>query len=824
MLLFLKRKKILLRVLASILLSIFFAHFTTLRFVNAQETIFYDNFDDEREDWKDVYEDWTIAGGGDKYLTTKFDSQETLSLTVPNEDLLELGNYVVSAKVQSVNGVDQMIWFRVNNEYDSYYAVNLRATGWIDSNNIRVKKVVDGDKVWMCQINPVDIGCSIVHGQWYEVRVSAKDETLDVEIKCPVASDFKNIFSITDTQPLLSGTIGLVGWSGSWDQGVEKWFDEVKVESFGVSRLPLVIIPGLGASWNTDAMVHDQSVGLNDWKETPFVNVYDNLIKTAVDGGFVLGENLFFWNYDWRQPVEQIADDFNQFVTNTPQLASASKIDLVGHSLGGLVANAWGQEFGSGKIENLITVGSPHQGAVKAYRALAGGQLGDNLDLGWLAAQLLFQIHRDGFETNAKLAQQVLPVLSDIAPTFDFLKKQGRTVQSSFPNDWLVASQADQTLLPVSSFLLGNTGQTVEEWLNLANRSYLDQLLDLWPDGIVKSSVKGIGDGSVLKKSAYLDGGFNHDLEFNLSHQQIISDSSSVEKIFEVLDQDLSFASAGDVLPSDNLLIFFLASPATLTVDGQVPGDPQLQFIVISNPETKNYQAQITGTGSGNYHLYLGQITPSGNFWSQYQGNTESGQVDSYSFAVNFSDPQPDPLIDQNGLQHLTQAKQLLEELSSQDSNRNLSLATTRLDLAIGFVNQSKFTKAIAEIKKSLNYLSVYRERLDVSQITRYYQAETAMEKMVSGWEAILTNQSLVSSSRAKTNYRAAQSYYSLANKLLRLAQRKKSSIPAIKAISLKKAEQELPELTDHWRQADYALVESRAYLIRLFAKEGFVR
>jgi triacylglycerol esterase/lipase EstA (alpha/beta hydrolase family) len=55
----------------------------------------------------------------------------------------------------------------------------------------------------------------------------------------------------------------------------------------------------------------------------------------------------------------------------------ASRVVLVGHSLGGLVARAYLREFGDAQVSRLITVGTPHHGSMFAW-----------LFPGWCLAQM----------------------------------------------------------------------------------------------------------------------------------------------------------------------------------------------------------------------------------------------------------------------------------------------------------------------------------------------------------------------------------------------------------------------------------------------------
>ena len=600
--------------------------------------------------------------------------------------------------------------------------------------------------------------------------------------------------------------------------------DYIRISEPGAS--PLVLLPGLGASWNTEAMVYKGTVGNGQWKMTPFVNVYDRFIETAKNNGYALGDNFFVWNYDWRKSIPKITEDLDSFIKTTPGLENAEKIDFVGHSLGGLVARTWSQSHGE-KVDELITVGSPHKGAVQAYEALAGGKVSDKVDVGWLAMQLLLQIHRQGFETNAEVIRNLAPVLKDINPTFNFIKKYRRQIpvnQTAYFNDFLDQLNQSQNILGFSHFVLGNTGKTVPEWLFVKNRSSLDEILDLWPDGKTTKIINGVGDGTVLKKSAFLGDNSGSVLEYaDLNHRQLINNQSTIEKIFELLGKfDIQIADAVSVYPLDDLLIFYLASPATLKVNDLSLDNGDLQFVVIPNPDG-DYNAKITGTDNGKYHLYLGQITPSGNFWQTYEGQIEENETKNYEFAIDFDNPSLDPLIDENGSNHLTQAKELLEDLIQEDNNQNLSGSLGHLNSAIDSANQKKWAQEIDKIKNSIYYLSRFRRKLNDSQVLQANKAQRIMEILAAGWEDVLENQNLSKRQNAYREYRRARSYYSLATRLMRLSKRRRKNIPKIKAIFVKQSEDLVNDVKKDWRAKNYSSVEPQGYLARLFAWEGFV-
>ena len=137
---------------------------------------------------------------------------------------------------------------------------------------------------------------------------------------------------------------------------------------------PIIILPGLGGSWDYGA-ISSGTAGTN-WQVPSFITLYKNLIDSLKNAGYVEGTNLFVFGYDWRKGLTDLAGDLNNYVNG---LGLTGKIDFIGHSYGGLVARTYGQNIGIGKIDKIITAGSPHQGVIDAYGLWEGATVWKNV-------------------------------------------------------------------------------------------------------------------------------------------------------------------------------------------------------------------------------------------------------------------------------------------------------------------------------------------------------------------------------------------------------------------------------------------------------------
>ncbi len=86
--------------------------------------------------------------------------------------------------------------------------------------------------------------------------------------------------------------------------------------------------------------------------------------------------NLFIFAYDWRQSNFETADKLREYIRCIQRFYPGTKVDIVAHSMGGLVARRHiVNNPGSHHIRKLISVGSPFLGAPKALDVIETGRL-----------------------------------------------------------------------------------------------------------------------------------------------------------------------------------------------------------------------------------------------------------------------------------------------------------------------------------------------------------------------------------------------------------------------------------------------------------------
>ena len=91
---------------------------------------------------------------------------------------------------------------------------------------------------------------------------------------------------------------------------------------------------------------------------------------------------LFVFAYDWRKSNAESAQALKEYVRCVEQFHPDTKVDLLAHSQGGLVARRYILD-NPGKVDKLITVATPWVGAPKAIYTLETGDAGFSSLLVW---------------------------------------------------------------------------------------------------------------------------------------------------------------------------------------------------------------------------------------------------------------------------------------------------------------------------------------------------------------------------------------------------------------------------------------------------------
>jgi len=86
--------------------------------------------------------------------------------------------------------------------------------------------------------------------------------------------------------------------------------------------------------------------------------------------------DIYVFSYDWRRSNAESAESLNDFI----QSLGVEKVDIVAHSMGGLVTSKYIKQHGTMKVDKIITCGTPYEGSPEAINAVVNFEVlrGDN--------------------------------------------------------------------------------------------------------------------------------------------------------------------------------------------------------------------------------------------------------------------------------------------------------------------------------------------------------------------------------------------------------------------------------------------------------------
>lgn len=493
-----------------------------------------------------------------------------------------------------VSGTDKNLAFRYTDESNWY---DLHFITGTSSTDIVLQRVLNSDQYQ----NRVTVD-GMVNGKIYKVKVEIVGEHIKVFVDNELILDYPDAGG-----RFPSGGIALQASVGA-DPISEVYFDNVVVSSVGSTPTPtptptppsttkVVVAPGFGASWNADAILNCKTNGYSgNWILAPYAeDIYKPLLASLVNHWTVLP-----FYYDWRQQVPQNSGVLGQFIN--AQVVNREKVNLVGHSMGGLVSRAYLEENGNNnKLSKLMTVGSPHQGSVLAYPAWSAGEVWEDNFLTKVAMTILLKRCGGIFGNNRETIRQIAPSTQNLLPTFDYLrdKKTGQikpVSQMSAKNNWLPTDNFSPPFFGTTVGTLSGRGYQTIQTIDVKPRSKKDEKKGNWEDGIPSNRNKVTeGDGTVLTSTSQVDGATNKVI--TQTHSGLVASNEGIQEILNFLSgsniQALRVSNQTFTEPSSALVV--IGYPARLSVldeEGNTVTDKD-GMVFIPNPKSGKYKLKL---------------------------------------------------------------------------------------------------------------------------------------------------------------------------------------------------------------------------------------
>lgn len=432
---------------------------------------------------------------------------------------------------------------------------------------------------------------------------------------------------------------------------------------------PVIIIPGILGSSDKNGI----------WVIDPIFHTYDDLIATLDANGYTPGADLFTMPYDWRQSNVLTALQLRNTINDVQAICHCDKVDLVAHSMGGLVARQYIQ---SDKYENdvdqLIFLGTPHLGSADSYLTWEGGEVGITLRDIFLKFILSREAKKDDFSSLFDYVRnKPISSIRELLPIYDYLRDKDSGVLRTYSNDY-----------PQNAFLENlNTGTAhlFDKGIDITNivgelgttsttntvRVVPSLMLPLWehgyPDGFDGSTVdrgmeKSDGDGTVTASSSeFIISDLN---KLSSSHRFLPTNAEGL--VFKKLtsrDAAVLIRDPRFDIPDFRLLIIKILSPVDVMViapDGKRIGKDFAansgineidgafysgfltddEYITIPNPMDGEYRIETQGTGSGGgYTMAVGYLGDDVSVEREFTATTTSGLITNLDVTVNNVDP-----------------------------------------------------------------------------------------------------------------------------------------------------------------------------------------
>ncbi len=314
---------------------------------------------------------------------------------------------------------------------------------------------------------------------------------------------------------------------------------------------PLIFIPGLFGSMGDEIIP-----GTGDFSFGPAGMVYNEFIYKLESIGYKRDENLFICFYNWKKECAYNAQKYlSETIRNVKRATGSQKVDIIAHSLGGLVSRSYicSKQYGN-DVNKLILIGCPNAGATDAYYAWAEGKVPERNG----SRPFLHHIILEGFLTvyfhnNSSMKEQIheeFKSIHELLPSYGFGKylyyldenhimKYISYNNLKYKNSFLDRlNQMNGIYLKkgINSHLICGTGNATGKSLQL-DKVVFDEVGNITEYGKVKGKINSLdGDGTVLRNSAEAMSGKRYCVE-NANHSGLIM--SSFDIITKILTGDV---------------------------------------------------------------------------------------------------------------------------------------------------------------------------------------------------------------------------------------------------------------------------------------------
>lgn len=329
-------------------------------------------------------------------------------------------------------------------------------------------------------------------------------------------------------------------------------------------------------------------------------NAYEDLVNYLCEE-FKGKKEVYFFSYDFRQSNIDSAEKLNQMIDDVVLKNSPyKKVDIVAHSMGGLVTSSYVSQFGEEKIRKVITLGTPYEGAPKLINAtLQWEVLSNNSSAGVLDIIL-------GFAGLIKAVKASFPGVAELAPTesyfsqyntwgryshteYDWLKlrrirhydilnydEYAEICRTIFEDNFNKAQEFHNSILESGMNVLANMDNSYfalginQPTIKTVYFNNGDRLNNLECNGV---EYENCGDGTVpyysasmILKLEHIDNAYKRVLKIETSHNGLVEDTNALVWIKDIILEGSSNISS-DEIKSRNYIVINIACPVDVQIN-----------------------------------------------------------------------------------------------------------------------------------------------------------------------------------------------------------------------------------------------------------------
>ena len=557
----------------------------------------------------------------------------------------------------------------------------------------------------------------------------------------------------------------LVNSESSYDPWLDyNPFDQPEID-------PVIIVPGILGSWKING----------EWRIDPILGTYNNLMEAFISAGYREplwwedDPNLFTFPYDWREDNNITAQKLKDKIQEVKDITGGDRVDLVAHSMGGLVARAYIQSNDyQNDVDQVIFLGTPHLGSPEGYPRWDGIYFGGGLKD--IMYETIFTIEAifNGYINLVDYIHDKVPTISQLLPTYDYLKDEDEN------NDWQIRNYPDS--YPQNGFLenlnsseqldrlkqrvditniVGNIDSSTLEYIKVIEDPNLND--NLWEHGYPidldnneDAFELGSGDGTVPYKSA----DFFNDvdlIETTYLHNEL--PTTMQQDIIEILtgSRPTEYFDNAMLYNISRWSIFRVYSPVDFVViapDGRRVGkdfatgdvlneiedafysgfDSHTEFVLIPNPIDGEYQIELQGVdGGGQYTLAVDFIDE--DMAELHQEFSVSafvgeGQIDNFFVTYNHDDPNESDMESDADFSKLIDLTKMFYNNGAISKNaaynflvNNFEQLSKKYDKILTNNKKSNIEKQLEQIKQKLEFyvnkdwITIFAKEILISNI-----------------------------------------------------------------------------------------------------------